>query len=74
LFAEWEPGVWAGPEGADTLIAAASAVFSGFIPAASLLADAAAKPMPIAELALWTGQIDPGSGTDVLLLPKGFGH
>ena len=71
LFAEFDPTVWGGSNGAGTLIAAAAACFAGFIPAQSLIVDASAVPRPIAELAAFSRTIDP-EGTDVLLLPDTF--
>jgi FkbM family methyltransferase len=71
LFAEFDPTVWGGSNSATALLAAATARFAGFIPAKTLIADAAAKPRLIAELADFMRTIDP-EGTDVLLLPKTF--
>jgi FkbM family methyltransferase len=72
LFAEFDPRTWGGPKGAAALLAAATACFAGFIPADTLIADPAAKPRPIAELADFSRTIGP-QGTDVLLLPQTFG-
>ncbi len=71
LFAEFDPTVWGGSNGAATLIAAAAACFAGFIPSQSLIADAGTVPQPIAELAAFSRTIGP-EGTDVLLLPDTF--
>jgi FkbM family methyltransferase len=73
LFAEFDPTTWGGANGAAALIAAAMARFTGFIPAEALIADPAAKPQPIADLADFTRTMGPG-GSDVLLLPDTFGH
>jgi FkbM family methyltransferase len=71
LFAEFDPRTWGGPNDAAALLAAATARFAAFIPAETLIADAATKPRPIAELADFSCTIGP-EGTDILLLPQPF--
>ncbi|MBV8399798.1 MAG: hypothetical protein JOZ17_13815, partial [Acetobacteraceae bacterium] len=71
VFAEFDPTNWGGLSGLTTLLNAAMASFAGFIPAQTLIADAAAKPRPIAELAEFSRTIGT-EGTDILLLPQTF--
>jgi FkbM family methyltransferase len=71
LFAEFDPTVWGSSNDVAALLAAATARFAGFIPAKTLIEDAAATSRPIAELADFARTIGP-EGTDVLLLPKKF--
>lgn len=70
LFAEFDPQTWDRADGAEALLAAATACFGGFIAAEILIAHAAAVTRPIAELADFCRTIGAG-GSDVLLLPAG---
>jgi FkbM family methyltransferase len=69
LFAEFDPTTWGDSNSAAALLGAAIAHFAGFIPAEALIADAAARPRPIAELADFSCTIGP-AGSDILLLPQ----
>ncbi|MBV8120713.1 MAG: FkbM family methyltransferase [Alphaproteobacteria bacterium] len=68
LFVEFDPTTWHGSDSAAAVLGEAISHFVGFIPAEALIADAAAKPRPIAELADFSYTIG-REGTDILLLP-----
>jgi FkbM family methyltransferase len=69
LFVEFDPRTWDHANGPETLVAAATECFAGFIPAELLLRDADAEARPIAELSEFCRAIGP-LGSDVLLLPR----